>query len=179
MPALTDLVPRGALRSLPPGVRTVVREQRRRRLGEAGGRVLDLSGDPEHRPLYPPTATVVAGRDAAGADAAFDTVVSVLHLAAAADPVAEVERAHRLLAADGALLFLEPAPDTGLGRRGQHLVAPVVGRVAGWRPDRDVPALLRHAGFVIADLRRVDLPRRVWPLTGLIVGRAVHRATRP
>src|SRR3712207_5173522 len=120
--ALADAVlPSGYLRRLPPRARTVVREHRRRLLRNVGGRVLDLGGDPAHRPLYPTSAEVVV-RDG---DGPFDHIVSILHLSAVQDPEAEVARIRELLAPDGSLVFLEPVSDTGLGGRAQHLVAPL------------------------------------------------------
>jgi SAM-dependent methyltransferase len=165
------LLPPGYLRTLPPRARTVVREHRRRLLRDVGGRVLDLGGDPGHRPLYPTSAEVVTG----AAEGPFDHVVSILHLVTVADPAAEVARARDLLGEDGTLVFLEPGADTGLGGRAQGVVAPLVGRLAGWRPDRDVPALLRDARLVMSHLVRTPMPRRLWPLTELVEGRAHHR----
>lgn len=166
-----SLVPPGYLRRLPPRARTVVREHRRRLLREVGGRVLDLGGDPAHLPLYPASAEVVAG----DGDGTFDHVVSILHLTGVADPAAELDRVRERLAADGTLVFLEPVIDPGLGGRGQRLVAPVVGRLTGWRPDRDVPALVRDAHLVMSEQVRTPMPRYLWPLTELVEGRAHHR----
>jgi SAM-dependent methyltransferase len=165
------VLPSGYLRTLPPRARTIIREHRRRLLHDVGGRVLDLGGDPAHGPLYPASADVVTG----GGEGAFDHIVSILHLTNVADPAAEVARARDLLAPDGALVFLEPVADTGLGGRVQGLVGPVVGRVTGWRPDRDVPALLRDARLVMSQLVRTPMPRHLWPLTELVEGRAHHR----
>ncbi len=170
MASLTSLRPRG-VRTLPPRVRTVVREHRRRLLHDVRGRVLDLSGDPEHRDLYPLSADVVS-REGEGP---FDAVVSILHLAAVDDPAAELVRVRGLLAPDGVLVFLEPCADTGLGARGQRLVAPAVRSMAGWRPDRDIIGLQRAAGFVPAEVARTPLPRYVWPLHELVEGRATVR----
>ncbi|HYF44941.1 MAG TPA: hypothetical protein VD926_01945 [Acidimicrobiales bacterium] len=171
--ALADAVlPSGYLRRLPPRARTVIREHRRRLLRDVGGRVLDLGGDPAHRPLYPTSAEVVV-RDGEGP---FDHIVSILHLTSVDDPVAEIARVRERLAREGALVFLEPVTDTGLGGRAQQLVAPVIGRLAGWRPDRDVPALLRDARLVMSHLVRTPMPRHLWPLTELVEGRAHHRA---
>ena len=75
----------------------------------------------------------------------------------------------------GAFVFLEPVTDPGFGGRGQRLIAPAVGRLAGWRPDRDVPALVRDAHLVMSELVRTPMPRYVWPLTDLVEGRAHHR----
>ncbi len=171
MPLADAVLPTGYLRRLPPRARTVVREHRRRLLRGVGGRVLDLGGDPAHRALYPTSAEVVVG-DGTGP---FDHVVSILHLTAVEDPRAEVARVRDLLAPDGTLVFLEPVTDTGLGGRAQQVVAPLVARLAGWRPDRDVPALLRDARLVMSELVRTPMPRHLWPLTELVEGRAHHR----
>ena len=170
--ALVDQVlPRGYLRTLPPRARTIVKEHRRRLLRDVGGRVLDLGGDPSHQPLFPTSAEVVTG----DAEGPFDHIVSILHLSTVVDPEAEVARAKALLAPDGALVFLEPVADTGFGGRVQGLVAPLVGRVAGWRPDRDVVGVLRDARFVMSSVVRTPMPRHLWPLTELVEGRAHHR----
>jgi SAM-dependent methyltransferase len=171
VPLAESLLPSGYQRTLPPRARTIVREHRRRLLHDVGGRVLDLGGDPAHAPLYRASAEVVAG----DGEGPFDHVVSILHLTNVADPAAEVARARDLLAPDGTLVFLEPVADTGLGGRAQGLVAPLVGRLAGWRPDRDVPALLRDARLVMSQLVRTPMPRHLWPLTELVEGRAHHR----
>jgi hypothetical protein len=170
--AVVDRVlPTGYLRTLPPRARTIVKEHRRRLLHDVGGRVLDLGGDPSHLLLFPASAEVVTG----DAEGPFDHIVSILHLSAVDDPAAEVARAKRLLAADGTLVFLEPVADTGFGGRVQGAVAPLVGRLAGWRPDRDVVAILRDARFVMSSVVRTPLPRHLWPLTDLVEGRAHHR----
>ena len=171
MALVEQVLPPGYLRRLPPRARTIVKEHRRRLLHDVGGRVLDLGGDPGHRPLFPTSAEVVTG----DADGPFDHIVSILHLSAVPDPEAEIARAKRLLAPDGALVFLEPVADTGFGGRVQGAVAPLVGRVAGWRPDRDVVGLLRDARFVMSSVVRTPLPRHLWPLTDLVEGRAHHR----
>ena len=166
---VTDsIVPRGYLRMLPPRARTVVREHRRRLLREVGGRVLDLGGDPDHLALYPASAKIVVG----DGEGPFDHIVSILHLTGSTDPAAELDRVRDRLAPDGALVFLEPVVDPGIVGRGQRLVAPAVGRLAGWRPDRDVPALVRDARLVMSELVRTPMPRYVWPLTELVEGRA-------
>ncbi|MET0160418.1 MAG: hypothetical protein ABW008_07250 [Acidimicrobiales bacterium] len=169
-----SILPQGYLRTLPPRARTVIREHRRRLLRDLSGRVLDLGGDPGHGPLYPASTEVVVG----DGDGVFDHVVSILYLTAAADPGAELARVRERLAPDGSLVFLEPEIDTGFAARGQRLVAPFVGRFAGWRPDRDVPALLRDARLVMSDLVRTPMPRYLWPLTDLVEGRAHHRINR-
>jgi hypothetical protein len=171
VPVADSILPAGYLRTLPPRARTVIREHRRRLLHDLTGRVLDLGGDPGHRPLYPASTEVVAG----DGEGHFDHIVSILHLTATPDPAAELARIRDRLASGGDLVFLEPVTGTGLGARAQRLVAPAVGRLAGWRPDRDLPALLRDARLVMSDLVRTPMPRHLWPLTELVEGRAHHR----
>ncbi len=162
------LAPRGYLRTLPPRARTIIREHRRRLLHDLRGRVLDLGGDPGHLPLYPASTEVVVGEG----EGAFDHVVSILQLAAVPDPAAELQRVRSQLAQTGSFVFLEPVTDPGFSGRAQRAVAPLVGRLAGWRPDRDIPALVRDARLHMTELVRTPMPRHLWPLTELVEGRA-------
>jgi hypothetical protein len=168
------LAPRGYLRTLPPRARTIVREHRRRLLHDLRGRVLDLGGDPGHLPLYPASAEVISGEG----EGVFDHVVSILHLAGAADPAAELDRVRDHLGPTSSFVFLEPVTDPGFGGRAQRAVAPLVGRLVGWRPDRDIPALVRDARLHMSELVRTPMPRHLWPLTELVEGRA-HLPEQP
>jgi hypothetical protein len=166
---LADTVaPRGYLRTLPPRARTVVREHRRRLLHDLTGRVLDLGGDPGHASLYPSSSEVVRG----DGDGVFDHVVSILHLTSVPDPSAELARVRGHLGPASTFVFLEPVTHPGFGGRVQRAVGPLVGRLAGWRPDRDVPALVRDARLHMSALARLPMPRHLWPLTELVEGRA-------
>lgn len=121
-------------------------------------------------------------QDAMAADArpgSFDTVVSVLWLSSADDVPSALDRIGTWLAPGGELVFLEPVREPGVGRHGQRLVSPVLQRTAGWRVDRDIPALLRGADWAITDLERIAMPRYLWPLHGLVEGRAHPRTERP
>ncbi|MBM3392083.1 MAG: class I SAM-dependent methyltransferase [Betaproteobacteria bacterium] len=83
------------------------------------------------------------------ADRAFDTVVSTYTLCTIPDPVAALREARRVLAPGGRLLFSEHgrAPDEGV-RRWQARLQPLRGPLAGgYHLGRDIPALLREAGF--------------------------------
>lgn len=60
------------------------------------------------------------------------------------------------------LLFLEPSIDVGARGLGQRATARLTLRRHGIRYDRDVPARLRHAGFMITHLDRFSVPGRRW-----------------
>jgi len=165
----------GSLRALSPATRVLVRERRRRLCAGAEGRVLDPTG---RAPLtdFRRADDVVSGPDAADrAEGRFDAVVSVMWLSGVADVTAALAGVDRSLGPEGELLFLEPVRDPGLGRIGQGLVSPALQRAAGWRVDRDIPDLLRTAGWAISDLERIPMPAYLWPLHGLVEGRARRR----
>jgi ubiquinone/menaquinone biosynthesis C-methylase UbiE len=93
-------------------------------------------------------------------DASFDTVLVTYTLCTIPGPVAALCEMRRVLRPEGSLLFCEHglAPDESV-RCWQKRLTPV------WRPlaggchlDRDVPALLREAGFEIRDLQTGYLP---------------------
>ena len=82
-------------------------------------------------------------------DASFDTVVSTYTLCTIPDVAAALREMRRVLKPGGRLLFAEHglAPDAGVAawqRRLNPLWSPLAG---GCRLDRDIPALLREAGF--------------------------------
>lgn len=84
-------------------------------------------------------------------DASFDTVVSTYTLCTIPDVAAALREMRRVLKPGGRLLFAEHglAPDAGVAawqRRLNPLWSPLAG---GCRLDRDIPALLREAGFEV------------------------------
>lgn len=178
--------PTGVLRALPPVARAVLREQRRRLLQRATGRVLDL-GEGTEPDLLGRADEVVRARSAASvalgdepgtehaAGASFDAIVSVLHLTAVDDLPVELAAIRRLLTAEGRLLFLEPARQPGFGHRLRSAASPMVRLVSGWEIDRDLPLAIRSNHLTIVDIERINMPPVVWPIRTFVLGAATRR----
>ena len=93
-------------------------------------------------------------------DASFDTVLVTYTLCTIPDPLAALREMRRVLAPGGRLLFCEHgrAPDESV-RRWQDRLQPLWGKLAGGcHLGRDIPALLREAGFRLTDLHTRYLP---------------------
>ncbi len=93
-------------------------------------------------------------------DASFDTVLITYTLCTIPDPLAALHEMRRVLAPGGQLLYCEHgrAPDESV-RRWQQRLQPVWGKLAGGcHLGRDIPGLLRQAGFVLPDLHTRYLP---------------------
>lgn len=93
-------------------------------------------------------------------DSSFDTVLITYTLCTIPDPLAALREMHRVLAPSGRLLFCEHgrAPDEDV-RRWQSRLQPHWKKLAGGcHLDRDVPALLKEAGFQCDDTRTCYLP---------------------
>jgi hypothetical protein len=131
-----------------------------------GGRVLDLADR---------TTGDLARLDAAGES--YDAIVSVGRLAAEDDPTPLLVLARRLVGDAGHLVFVEPSKPGGRRGTGARLAGPALAASAGWRTDRDLPPLLRAAGFVICDIRRRDLPATAWPVRLVVAGTAIASAS--
>jgi SAM-dependent methyltransferase len=122
------------LYALEPNPGMVRLAERQRRESAIDIEFLDLPG--EHVPL---TATSV------------DTVVSAFTLCTISDVMAAVREITRVLKPDGQLIFFELglAPDLRV-RRWQTRLEPIhKGLFRGLHLTRDIPSLLREAGFVI------------------------------
>ena len=88
-------------------------------------------------------------------DASYDTVLITYTLCTIANPQAALLEMRRVLAPSGKLLFCEHgrAPDASV-QRWQERLQPVWGPLAGGcQLGRDIPALLRAAGFTLPDLQ--------------------------
>ncbi len=93
-------------------------------------------------------------------DASYDTVLITYTLCTIANPQAALLEMRRVLAPSGKLLFCEHgrAPDASV-QRWQERLQPVWGPLAGGcQLGRDIPALLRAAGFALPDLQTRYLP---------------------
>lgn len=165
--------------------RTWLGDLRRRALGPAAGRVLEIgAGTGANFGRYPAGVTVIATepdaamlaraprrpgvlgvRASAGAlpvaTAGLDTVTSTLVLCTVPDPAAALAEVRRVLRPGGRYLFLEHGGAPAGTRRGawQHRIEPF------WRPlaggchlTRDAPALVQAAGFTLEHHERVEPP---------------------
>lgn len=188
-----------------PAERAGLADRRRRLLTGATGAVLEIGGgtganlphyrgvdsvtvmEPSaamrHRLLERAAAAPVkvevheAGIEAAPfPDASFDTVVSTLTLCSVADLDGGLAQIRRVLKPEGRLLFMEHVTTPGWRHRVQAAADPLWGRVAGGcHLTRDIPALLRQAGFAVTDCERFLMPFAN-PLIGPAVqGQAVVR----
>ncbi len=93
-------------------------------------------------------------------DASFDTVLLTYTLCSIADPAAALKEMRRVLKPDGRLLYCEHgrAPEASV-RRWQERLQPMWGPLAGGcHLGRDIPALLRAAGFRLSDPHEGYLP---------------------
>lgn len=93
--------------------------------------------------------------------ASVDTVLVTYSLCTIPDPGAALEGARRALKPGGQLLFCEHgiAPDESV-RRWQRRIEPVWKPIAGGcHLTRDIPAIVRSAGFAIDGLETMYLPR--------------------
>jgi ubiquinone/menaquinone biosynthesis C-methylase UbiE len=132
-----------AVIGLDPGLEMLRRARRRAR---RSGIELELIGQSAERMPF--------------RDASFDTVLVTYTLCSIAEPLAALAEMRRVLKPAGRLLFCEHglAPEPSV-RRWQMRLAPLWSRLAGGcRLDRDVPALLRAAGFRTDDLQSAYLP---------------------
>lgn len=93
-------------------------------------------------------------------DGVFDTVLVTYTLCTIPDPVAALKEMRRVLKPGGNLIYCEHglAPDAPV-QAWQHRLTPWWSKIAGGcQLDRDIPALLRDAGFETPDMQTMYLP---------------------
>ncbi|WP_136419169.1 class I SAM-dependent methyltransferase [Herbaspirillum sp. ST 5-3] len=93
-------------------------------------------------------------------DGSFDTVLVTYSLCTIPDPVAALKEMRRVLKRGGKLVFCEHglAPESSV-QAWQHRLTPLWSKIAGGcHLDRDIPALLREAGFQSRDMQTMYLP---------------------
>lgn len=93
-------------------------------------------------------------------EASIDTVLCTYSLCTIPDPAPALAGMRRVLKPSGKLVFCEhgAAPDEGV-RKWQERINPVWKRIlGGCQINRDIPALIRDAGFHIDDLKTMYLP---------------------
>ena len=93
-------------------------------------------------------------------DASVDTVLVTYSLCTIPDPASALEAVRRVLRPGGRLLFCEHgrAPDPAVART-QSRLDPIWKHIAGGcHLSRDIPGLVRDAGFHVAELKTMYLP---------------------
>ncbi len=114
-------------------------------------------------------------------DDSADAVVSTWTLCTIPDLDAALAEVARVLRPGGALHLVEHSlsPRPALSRV-QRRMQPVWGRLAGGcHVDRDIPARLEAAGYVVPDLKARDAGGLPTPFTWFVTGRAVPRPGPP
>lgn len=107
-------------------------------------------------------------------DKSFDSVVTTWTLCTIPDAAKALAEARRLLKPGGELVFIEHgrAPDPGVARW-QHRLNPLWRRIGGGcNLDRDIPGLIRGAGFDLVELETGYLVKGPRTHTYLYKGRA-------
>ena len=90
----------------------------------------------------------------------FDTVVVTYALCTIPDPMAALKEMRRVLKRGGKLIFCEhgKAPDPSV-LQWQDRLTPLWSKIAGGcQLNRDIPALLKEAGFLSSDMETMYLP---------------------
>ena len=112
-------------------------------------------------------------------DGSFDTVVATLALCTVPNLDRALARIHRLLTADGMLLFLEHVRMPGWRGRFQQMADPMWTRVmAGCHLDREPISAMRRAGFLVTDCERFEFPLGNAFIGGAVQGSARHDKRR-
>ena len=109
-------------------------------------------------------------------DASVDELATEAALCTADDVGRALAAVRRVLAPGGRLHVLEHIARVGMAGRLHVLANAVWSRLpGGCHVDRDVPAALRRAGFVVTDLERFTMPTTTAVLRPWIQGTAVVR----
>lgn len=92
--------------------------------------------------------------------ASFDTIVVTYSLCTIPDPVAALKEMARVLTPDGQLLYCEHglAPDAAVQKWQQRLSPMWSSFAGGCQLDKDIPALIRQAGFVLSEPEQGYVP---------------------
>ncbi|MCR1783107.1 class I SAM-dependent methyltransferase [Nocardioides carbamazepini] len=127
---------------------------------EPSDRGWELSSRRRAGAAVPVTRIGLDGQDIAAPDHGFDQALITFSLCTIPDPARALREVRRLVRPGGTLAFLEHglSPDTRVARW-QRRLDPIERRVAGGcHLSRDVPGLLRDAGFEVDTLETGYLP---------------------
>lgn len=119
-----------------------------------------MSADRRRESSVPIERTGLDGQALTEEDASCDSALVTFSLCTIPDPVRALREIARVLRPGGVLAFLEHglSPDQGIARW-QHRLDPIERRIAGGcELSRDIPALIRGAGFEVIDLETKYLP---------------------
>jgi SAM-dependent methyltransferase len=107
------------------------------------------------RAPFPVDFLPISGEALPFSASSFDTVVVSLVLCSVANPSQTLAEAHRVLAPDGQLRFLEHVRGDGVGGQARDLLSPLWQCCGGGcRPNRDSEAAIQAAGFRFAAIER-------------------------
>jgi ubiquinone/menaquinone biosynthesis C-methylase UbiE len=110
-------------------------------------------------------------------DASFDTVVSTLVLCSVADVDRALAEIHRVLRADGQLIFVEHVrwDDPRRAKWQDRLERPWMVLADGCHPNRATLERIEAAPFEVVEIERGELPQSVPIVRPLVSGRALAR----
>jgi hypothetical protein len=151
---------------LPTAAGIIVTRRRARLLASAGDRALDLgliqAREVVHREIEAArTGDAEAPRD-------HPVAVSTVSLPLFPDLSAALRGVARLLTPGGEFRLVEPVHHPGPLATAFATLWAAHPAVRGLQVERDVPAALRAAGFVITDIERFTVPTLVWPFRRFI-----------
>lgn len=127
---------------------------------EPSDRAWAMSADRRRESSIPIERTGLDGQALTEEDASCDSALVTFSLCTIPEPVRALREIARVLRPGGVLAFLEHglSPDERIARW-QHRLDPIERRIAGGcELSRDIPALIRGAGFEVIDLETKYLP---------------------